>query len=144
MILPDLNLLVYAYNADAPQHREARAWWETVMNGSDAVAMPWMVCHGFIRLMTHPRVMKLPLRPAEAVEHVRSWIAQPNLHFVEPGSKHLSILELLLQALGVAGDMTTDAILAAIAIEHQCELHSNDADFTRFHGLRWMNPLAPS
>jgi predicted nucleic acid-binding protein len=76
------------------------------------------------------------------VRHARSWIATPVAEILEPGPRHLEILERLVGHLGVAGALTTDVHLAAIAIEHQCELHSNDADFSRFPGLRWRNPLS--
>ncbi len=141
MLLPDINLLVYAYNADAPRHRAARGWWENVMSGRRVVAMPWIVCHGYIRLMTHPRVLERPLRVEAALGHVRSWLEWPSVQVIEPGRRHLDILDGLLRQTGVAGNLTTDAILAALAIEYQCELHSNDVDFARFSGLRWVDPL---
>lgn len=141
MILPDINLLVYAYNADAPLHSKAKKWWEKLLNQSQPVALPWVVIHGFVRLMTHPRVVERPLRPEVAIRHVRDWIEQPFVQILEPGGTHLDIFEQLLSEIGVGGDLTTDAQLAALAIEYQCELHSNDTDFARFSGLRWRNPL---
>jgi hypothetical protein len=93
--------------------------------------------------MTHRAVLVTPLEPERAVGHVRSWLNQPNAEPLEPGPRHLDILERLLGAIGVAGNLTTDAHLAALAIEHQCELCSNDTDFARFPGLRWQNPLGP-
>lgn len=141
MILPDINLLVYAYNADAPLHARARSWWEQLLNEFHPVALPWTVSHGFIRLMTHPRVLERPLRPEVALRHVRSWTAFPSVQIIEPASRHLDILGSLLEEIGSAGSLTTDAILAALAIEYGCELHSNDVDFARFSGLRWKNPL---
>jgi toxin-antitoxin system PIN domain toxin len=142
MILPDINLLVYAYNADAPRHRKAKAWWEGVMNDGSVVGIPWAVACGYIRLMTHPRVLERPLPPAEAVGHVREWLARPATEVLVPGNRHLDILGRLLDEVGVAGSLTTDAHLAAMAIEHQCVLNSNDTDFSRFSGLRWVDPLA--
>lgn len=142
MIVPDVNLLVYAYNQDAREHARARAWWEGLLGSSDAVGLPWAVSLGFIRLMTHPAVLVEPLDPRRAVAHVRSWLDQPNVEILDPGPRHLEVLGRLVGELGVAGNLTTDAHLAAIAIEHQCELHSNDADFARFSGLRWLNPLS--
>lgn len=143
MLIPDINLLVYAYNADAPRHRAAKAWWEKVLSDCRPVAIPWIVCHGYIRLMTHPRVLERPLRVESALRHVRSWLEWPSVQIIEPGARHLDILDALLSEVGVAGNLTTDAILAALAIEYQCELYSNDADFDRFSGLRWVNPLRP-
>lgn len=142
MIVPDLNLLIYAYNTDAPLHAPARAWWQRLMNDDTAVAIPWAVSVGFVRLMTHASVVRRPLPPRTAIGHVRSWLERSNVAVLEPASRHLAILEQLLDAIGVAGRLTTDAHLAALAIENQAELHSNDVDFGRFPGLRWRNPLA--
>ena len=141
MILPDLNLLVFAYNSDAPRHLPARAWWEDVMTAGRPVALPWAVAVGFVRLVTHPSVLSPPMAPGVALDHVQSWLDRPNVRLVEPGSRHLAHLRELLDAVGVAGRLTTDAHLAAIAVELQCELHSNDVDFGRFPGLRWRDPL---
>ena len=141
MIVPDVNLLVYAYNRDAPRHAGARAWWEELINGARPVGIPWAVSCGFVRLMTHPAVLVTPLAPTAAVGRVRSWFEQPSVEVLEPGPRHLEILARLVAEVGVAGNLTTDAHLAAIAIEYQCELHSTDIDFARFSGLRWRNPL---
>ncbi len=141
MILPDINLLVYAYNADAPCHLKAKAWWERILSEYEDVAMPWIVSHGFIRLMTHPRVLDRPLRVETAILHVRKWLDWPSVQIIEPGRRHLDILASILKEVGSGGNLTTDAVLAALAIEYRCELHSNDADFARFSGLRWINPL---
>ncbi|MBI2970153.1 MAG: type II toxin-antitoxin system VapC family toxin [Gammaproteobacteria bacterium] len=144
MIVPDVNLLVYAYNRDAPHHLKAKTWWEDLLNSDEPIGLPWVTGLGFIRLMTHRAVLVTPLESRRAVEHVRSWFAQANVEVLDPGARHLEILERLFKALGTAGNLTTDAQLAALAIEHQCELCSNDADFARFPGLRWRNPLEES
>jgi toxin-antitoxin system PIN domain toxin len=141
MILPDINLLVYAYHRDAPHHVEAKRWWEGLLNGPQPVGVPWAVVCGYVRLMTHPAVLVAPLGPERVLRHVRSWFERPLVEVLEPGPRHLEIFERLLLALGVAANLTTDAHLAALAIEHQCELHSTDVDFARFPGLRWRNPL---
>lgn len=141
MIVPDLNLLVYAYNLDAPHHHAARAWWEELLNGQVRVGLPWAVSLGFVRLMTHRTVLARPMAATEAVQRVRDWLARPQVEILDPGPRHLTILEGLLRAAGAAGSLTTDAHLAALAIEHQAELHSNDADFRRFAGLRWFDPI---
>jgi uncharacterized protein len=141
VILPDLNLIIYAHNADAAAHEAARAWWEALLNATEPVVIPWAVAIGFVRLMTHRAVLVTPMQPAIAIGHVRAWFARSNVEPIEPGPRHLDVLERVLAAAGAAGNLTTDAHLAALAIEHQCELHSNDADFSRFPGLRWHNPL---
>jgi toxin-antitoxin system PIN domain toxin len=142
VIIPDINLLVYAYNEDAPLHAAARAWWEQLMNSHVPLALPWVVSCGFVRLLTHPAVLVSPLRPADAIAIIALWYSRSHVQAVNPGPRHLVLFRDLLAAAGVAGNLTTDAHIAAIAIEHQCELHSNDSDFGRFAGLRWRNPLA--
>jgi uncharacterized protein len=141
MIVPDVNLLIYAYNADAPHHEAAKTWWEALLSSNEPVGLPWAVALGFIRLMTHRAVLVTPLEAARAIEHVRSWHRRPNVDVLEPGPRHLELLDRLFGALGTAGKLTTDAHLAALVIEHQGELCSNDADFARFPGLRWRNPI---
>lgn len=141
MILPDINLLVYAYNTGSPQHLKARGWWEDSMNGLTPVALPWVVLGGFIRLTTHPRILSEPMPVHKAVCCVREWLAQPVTVVIEPGKRFHDLFLGYLIKLGTAGNLTTDAQLAALAVEHQAELQSNDADFTRFEGLRWRNPL---
>lgn len=142
MIVPDINLLVFAYNEAAPGNRVARAWWEGLMSGREPVGIPWAVVLGFIRLVTHPAVFEAPLPVRTAMERVRQWFAREQVFTLDPGPRHLRILGELFEATGVAASLTTDTHLAALAIEHQCELHSNDTDFGRFPGLRWHNPLA--
>lgn len=140
MILPDINLLVYAYNAADPQHDAAREWWEHVVE-TVPVGLPWIVAGGFIRLMTHPRVLQDPMPVTEATARVREWLDHPNVLVVQPGGRFARLFFGYLETLGSGGNLTTDAHLAALAVEHQAELHSADADFARFSGLRWRNPL---
>lgn len=141
MIVPDVNLLVYAYAAQAPHHGAARTWWERTVAGGEPIGLPWAVSMGFLRLVTHPGVLSRPMRPGQALAALESWYAQPNVHVLDPGPRHLAVLRGLLEGLGVAANLTTDAHLAALAIEHGCVLATNDADFSRFPGLRWVNPL---
>lgn len=142
MIIPDINLLVYAYNADAPYHQEAKDWWENLLNDRTAlVGLPWAVSIGFIRIMTSPKILITPLYPQEAVHFVQSWILRTNVEVVIPGDRHLTIFMDLTKELGTAGTLTTDVHIAALAIEYQAVVHSNDSDFARFSGLHWKNPL---
>lgn len=141
MIVPDVNLLVYAHNDAAPHHAAARRWWEALVNGVERVGVPWTVATGFVRLMTHPRVLVHPVTPTEAVDCVRGWFQFPSVRPVNPGAEHLDIFRRSLAAAGVGANLVTDAHIAALAMEHQAEVHSNDADFGRFPGLRWRNPL---
>lgn len=141
MIVPDVNLLIHAYNADSPVHEEARAWWERTLSEPAPVGLAWSAVLGYIRIATHPRILASPLAAAAACGHVEAWLAQPQVALLHPGARHAAILFDLLLRLGTAGNLTTDAHLAALAIEHQAELCSTDADFARFPGLRWRNPL---
>jgi len=139
--LPDINLLIHAYNSVSPAHAAAKAWWEEQMNGERVVGLAWAVILGFIRLVTHPAVFANPLPVRVACDHARSWLARPQVTIVHPGDRHAGLAFGLLESLGSAGNLTTDAHLAALAIEYQAELQSTDADFARFPGLRWVNPL---
>lgn len=141
MIVPDINLLVYAYNSSAPEHPAARRWWEGLLSGTTAIGLPWVVALGYVRIMTHRRVVQDPLEPREAIAHLRSWLERPQVAPLHPGPRHVNLLDDLMTASASSGAMTTDAHLAALAIEHQAELHSNDTDFSRFAGLRWVNPI---
>ncbi len=141
MRLLDLNLLLYATNADSPQHQRAKRWLQGVIGGSDTVALEWVTILGFIRISTARNVFAKPLDPKQAFAIVDGWLARPNVVQVHPGSDHWRILRGLLSDSGAAGNLTTDAHLAALAIEYGCELCSSDADFARFPRLEWMNPL---
>ena len=140
MILPDINLLVYAYNEDAPFHHAAKAWWERCLSDTKPVGLAWVVALGFVRIMSNRRVLARPMPAADAVGHCRSWLLEPNTRIVLPGPTHLDVLTDLV-AGPIGPNLITDAHLAALAIEHQAELLSNDSDFGRFPGLAWRDPL---
>lgn len=142
MKLLDLNLLLYAVNRDSPSHVAAKAWLEDQMAGDEAIAIPWVVLLGFFRLTTSHRILPRPLTADQALSVVDGWLALPGVVALTPGEEHWTILRALLRASGTAGNLTTDAHLATLAIEHGCELCSTDGDFARFAGLRWVNPLA--
>ena len=142
MLIPDVNILVYAYDMDSPQHKLARTWWQTTLTQPRPVGMPWATSLGFIRVATNRRILTNPLSVRDAVGRVRKWLDHPRVRIVSPGERHGDILFRLLTKLGTAGNLTSDAHLAALAIEYQAEIVSTDADFSRFPGLRWFNPLA--
>ena len=142
MIVPDVNLLLHAHDSQFRRHAAAREWWETLLNGSGSVGLSWVAILGFIRIATNPRILDNPLDVNGASARVRSWLERPQTVLIHPGDRHADILFSLLKAVGSAGNLTTDAHLAALAIEHRAELHSTDADMARFSGLRWVNPLA--
>ena len=141
MIIPDINLLIYTYNTDAPYHDAAVEWWQDLMNGQQTVGLPWLVCLGFLRLMTSLKILNRPMESELALSHVRSWILRPQVQILQPGPRHLDILESFARKRLLSSALVTDAHLAALAIEHQAEIHSNDGDFDRFPGLRRRNPL---
>jgi toxin-antitoxin system PIN domain toxin len=140
--LSDVNLLLYAYDASSPQHERAKAWLEERLSAVEAFGFAWTTMLAFVRLVTSPRVFESPLRVEESLDIVDAWLAAPCATVVHPGSRHAVLLRQLLEPLGTAGNLTTDAHLAALALEHDAELCSADADFSRFPGLRWSNPLA--
>jgi uncharacterized protein len=142
MKLPDLNLLLYAFDSEAPAHEGARTWLEETLSGTEEVGFAWVVLLGFARISTNPRIYEQPLAIAEALEAIEGWLAQPVATVVEPTSRHASILGELLGPLGVGGNLVSDAHLAALAIEHGAEVCSRDNDFARFGGVRWTDPLA--
>lgn len=141
MIVVDVNLLLYASFSTFSQHDAARSWLEQALNGTDQLLLPGVSIFGFVRLATNPRVFERPLSIEDALSAVESWLAQPHVHFLAPGPRHLEIAFGLLRRLGAARNLTTDVQLAAHAIENQATLCSNDTDFGRFQGLRWENPL---
>jgi uncharacterized protein len=141
--LPDVNLLLYAVDESSARHGPARAWVEERLSGAETFALAWVVLLAFIRLTTSSRVFQSPLTPSQALDLVDSWLAQPCATVVHPTSRHAPVLRQLLEPLGTAGNLTTDAHLAALAIEHGAELCSTDTDFSRYAGLRWTNPLEP-
>lgn len=141
MILTDVNLLLYAYDSTSPNHPRAKGWLEDRLSGVEAFGLAWAVLLAFVRLTTSPRVFASPLRVDESLELVDAWLAAPSATVVHPGSRHAVLLRQLLEPVGAGGNLTSDAHLAALALEHDAELCSADADFSRFPGLRWSNPL---
>jgi len=138
----DVNLLLYAYDTSSTHHERARSWLEARLSGVETFGFAWATLLAFVRLVTNPRVFESPFRIDEALDVVDAWLSVPCATVLHPGPRHAVLLRQLLEPLGTAGNLTTDAHLAALALEHNAELCSADADFTRFPGLRWSNPLA--
>ena len=142
MIVPDLDLLIYAYNERNEFHRDARTWWEGLVNGTEPVGIPWQISDGFIRQMANPRIVAEPWTPADASAVVAQWFGSSQIVPLSPGPRYLEILERILTATGATTRLVTDATIAALAMENDAEVHTNNArDFQRFPGLMWRNPI---
>ncbi|MEZ4753245.1 MAG: type II toxin-antitoxin system VapC family toxin [Bdellovibrionota bacterium] len=141
MIVPDINLLIYAYNSRQTEHQKAKEWWESVLSSNEVIGLSWIVILGFIRLTTNRKVFSNPLSVKQALKVTESWLEIESVSLINPGSKHFEILSKHLVEINVAGNLTTDVHLASLAIEFQATLYSNDSDFSRFSGLKWVNPL---
>lgn len=141
MILPDANLLLYAYDESSPFHAKAKAWCERIMKGPAPVVMLPGVVFAFVRIATHPRVFNDPLAVAEAALHVRSWLSRRHVRIHEMLPEDIESTLDLLEAAGTAGNLTSDAQIAAVAIRLDAEVHTADLDFGRFAEVRFVNPL---
>lgn len=140
MILPDVNVLIHAVNADSPRNDHIRSWLDDSLSGIDPVYLPWVVILGFVRITTNPRLFEHPLSLDDAVSYIQTWLERPPVRTADALPGHWERVSSLLQQAGAAGNLTTDAHLAALAIEHGCVLYSTDTDFARFPGLRWRVP----
>jgi uncharacterized protein len=140
MILPDVNVLVHAHNADSAVHESARLWWDACLAGSEGIGLAWATMLGFLRITTNRRVVARPLPVRDVMDRLAAWLALPHVHIAQPSDTHFERLRAELEHLGTAGNLTTDAHLAVLAVERGYVLYSTDADFARFRGLRWVNP----
>lgn len=141
MKIVDLNVLLYAVNADARQHRPVLSWWTGALRGDESVGLPWAVLLGFLRLATNPRVFPVPLTTDQACARIATWLRHPLVHVPVEKEEHWAVLRRLVADTGTAGNLTADAHLAALALTRDAVLVSCDNDFARFRGLRYLNPL---
>lgn len=141
MILVDANLLIYAVNRDAVRHKQARRWLEQALSGPMEIGLAWIVILAFIRVTTRAGILAKPLHYTQALAWVDSWLNRPQVELISPGDRHWPILRNLLGSTGSAGNLTSDAHLAALAIEYGAEIYSADYDFRRFNGVTHINPL---
>lgn len=141
MKIVDLNVLLYAINRSAKHHKKARTCWEAALESDEPVGLAWNVILGFLRLTTRPSIFPRPLEVGEACKWVERWLALPNVRIVQEADEHMRILRGLLEETGAAGNLTSDAHLAALAVSHGAALVSFDNDFARFSRLQWINPL---
>jgi hypothetical protein len=142
MILVDTNLLLYAKVREFPQHNAARAWLDERLNDITGVGLPWQSLLAFVRLASNPRIFQRPLPTSEAWGQVEEWLSCRNVWVPEPTERHGGVLRSLLGSVGNRSNLIPDAHLAALAMEYGLILCSSDADFSRFEGLRWRNPLS--
>lgn len=141
MIVIDANILLYAHNRQALDYERAEGWLDEIWAGSEQIGLPWLTIWAFLRLSTNSRVWPEPKTPRQACAVVHEWLGQPGVVTLEPGPRHIEILERLIADHGATGPRLTDAVLAAIVLEHGATLATTDRDFARFAGLRWFNPL---
>lgn len=141
MKIPDVNLLLYAVDQQSAHHPPARRWLEDVLSGTEPVGFAWQVVLGFVRIGTNPRLFTAPMTAVVATSYVAQWLGRSVSLTLSPTDRHVLLLRDLLGTSGTAGNLVSDAHLAALAIEHGGELCSADTDFARFPGLRWVNPL---
>ena len=144
MIVPDVNLFLYAYNKSSPHHLKASAWVKEVFSGAEMVGFPWQTIWAFLRISTNARLPGEHFTMEQAVAIVQRWLELRQVCMIAPGDDHWSLLQRMLIEGQVRGPNTTDAELAALTIEHGGVLYSTDRDFARFPGLRWVNPLIES
>lgn len=141
MIIVDANVLLYAYQANSPQHLYAKEWLEKLFGGDEIIGLPWVTLWAFLRISTNPRAWPSPMPAETALQHIHEWLAQPGVVVLHPGPRHLALLERLVIDNRASGSLVSDAALAAMAIENGALLASTDRDFSRFPQLRWMNPV---
>ena len=142
MILPDVNVLVHAHNLDSPVHHRARSWWDACLAGTQGIGLPWVTLLGFIRITTSRRILVRPLPVHEVLDRIESWLQLPHAHTPHPSDRHFEGIRQAFEHLGTAGNLTTDAHLATLAVQRGYILYSTETDFARFPGLRWVNPCA--
>ena len=142
MILVDANILLYAEDSLSPHHQRACEWWDEQLSGTSIICLCWQVLSAFIRIGTNPRVFEHPLSLEQAIARVQSWLEQPCTRIIRPTERHWAVFQLTLMDGQAVANIVTDAHLAALAIEHGCELFSTDTDFARFPKLKWTNPIS--
>jgi len=140
VVVVDANVLLYAVDSAAAHHERARAWLDSSLAGAEAVGLAWAALLAFIRISTNPSILPTPMTVDDAVTQVETWLGAPAAAVAQPTARHAAVIKALLREAGTAGNLTTDAHLAALAIEHGAEVVSYDRDFARFPGVRHRLP----
>ncbi|MDO5504375.1 MAG: PIN domain-containing protein [Actinomycetia bacterium] len=141
MIIPDTNLLLYSIFTQYPQHARANDWWASCLNGRETIGIPPVVAAAFMRVSTNPRAYETPLMPDVASTLMATWISRPMVHVLTSGQRHVALSLDMIRAIGTAGNLTTDAQIAAHARIENAIVATNDTDFGRFPDIRTVNPL---
>lgn len=140
MVIVDANVLLYAVDSASAHHERCRSWLDPSLAGAEAVGLPWISLLAFIRIGTNPSILPRPMTADEATGQAESWLGAPAAVVAQPTTRHATLLRGLLRDTGTAGNLTTDAHLAALAIEHGADIVSFDRDFARFPGVKHRLP----
>jgi hypothetical protein len=140
MLLLDVNVLLAAYRRDHPQHRSVRPWLDRLLDGNEEFTVPSPVWASFLRLATNRRIFEIPSPRADAFAFINAVTAQPHYLPTSPGPRHLAVLQRVCDEADASGDLIPDAVLAAIAVEHHCDVVTLDRDFARFSSIRVVAP----
>jgi hypothetical protein len=143
MIIPDVNLLLYAANRHSPFHIEARRWWQRALQGTTQVGLCAPVIFAYVRLTTHPKIFVQPVSVEQAFRHVENWLSFPTTQWLVPDDSHSARVKSLLIKTGTGGNLVTDAQIAAYGQQYNGTICSADLDFSRFR-VKWLNPLSPN
>ena len=141
MIIPDLNILIYAYNSSATEHKKAKKWWEQQISSGILIGIPWVVLLGFIRILSGTKVVENPYRIDELFSIVDQWLSYPNVQLLEQSLESYQMLKELMTSLKLSGASTTDASIAALSFANKARIATNDTDFFRYKGLELFNPI---
>jgi toxin-antitoxin system PIN domain toxin len=142
-MLIDATILLYAVDERSRPHAAVRNWFEQALDGSRRVGLAWQSLLAFVRIVTHPRALPVPLVPADAWSFVADWLDAPAAWVPQPGRGYRDTLGRLVCDLELRGNLVSDAALAALALEHGLAVISADSDFARFREVAWLNPLSP-
>ena len=142
MQLPDVNVLIYAFNEGADRHNECKRWLDGLIDGPAAFGISELVLSSVLRIVTQARIFAAPANMKDAILFVEMIRNAPQCRIIRPGARHWDIFVDLCRRANVRGVMVTDAYLAALAIEHGCEFMTTDHDFARFPGLTWRDPCS--
>jgi uncharacterized protein len=141
MIVPDANLLIYANHPTSPFHTASKAWLEQILSAVEPVGLPILSVYAFLRFFTNQQIHAKPVTFQQAATVIDSWLALPHVRILFPGDRHWEILQRIAGGVRLQGAQTTDAAIAAVALEYGGVVHTNDRDFARFPDVRWFNPL---